>query len=81
MKKSKSYPVYEEDSSTQMVSEPVAAVAIAEAMIVPNDIPSAHIVNGTLQVTSDIEEEIAEVDRGETVSLGEFKTMFAKWLD
>lgn len=81
MKKSKSYPVYEEDSSTQMVSEPVAAVAIAETMIVPNDIPYAHIENGTLQITSDIDEEFAEVDRGETVSMGEFKTMFAKWLD
>jgi hypothetical protein len=40
----------------------------------------AHIVDGVLQVTPDIEEEIAEVDRGEVVSLGEFKNMFAKWL-
>ena len=40
----------------------------------------ANIVNDILQVTPDIEEEIAEVERGETVSMGEFKTMFAKWL-
>ena len=40
----------------------------------------AHIVDGVLQVTPDIKEEIAEVERGETVSIAEFKTMFAKWL-
>ena len=40
----------------------------------------ARIVDGVLQVTPDIEEEIAAVDRGETVSLGEFKKMFAQWL-
>ncbi len=40
----------------------------------------ARIENGVLQVTPDIVEEIAEVDCGETVSLTEFKTMFAKWL-
>ena len=38
------------------------------------------IVDGVLQVTPDIEEEIAEAERGETVSMTEFKTMFAKWL-
>jgi hypothetical protein len=41
----------------------------------------AHIVNGRLQITPDIEKEIAEIDRGEIVSKSEFKTMFAKWLD
>jgi len=40
----------------------------------------AHIVDGVLQVTSDIEEEIAEVERGEVVSMAEFKTMFSRWL-
>jgi predicted transcriptional regulator len=40
-----------------------------------------HFVDGRLQITPDIEEEIAEVDRGETVSMSEFKIMFAKWLD
>ena len=38
------------------------------------------IVDGVLQVTPDIEEEISEAERGETVSMAEFKTMFAKWL-
>ena len=38
------------------------------------------ILDGVLQVTPDIEEEIAEVERGEVVSMSEFKTMFAKWL-
>ena len=42
--------------------------------------PYPHVVNGMLQVTPDIEEEIAAVDCGETVSMGEFKSMFAKWL-
>ena len=41
----------------------------------------AHVVNSVLQITPDIEEEMAEVERGETVSMSEFKTMFAKWLD
>ena len=40
-----------------------------------------NIVDGRLQVTPDIEEEIAEVERGETVSMSEFNMMFAKWLD
>ena len=34
-----------------------------------------------LQITPDIEEEIAEVERGETVSMSEFKSMFSRWLD
>ena len=33
-----------------------------------------------LQVTPDMEEEIAEVERGEVVSMSEFKTIFARWL-
>ena len=36
---------------------------------------------GILLVTPDIEEEIAEVERGEVVSMAEFKTMFSRWLD
>ena len=41
----------------------------------------AHVVNSVLRITPDIEEEIAEVERGETVSMSEFKSMFSKWLD
>ena len=59
----------------------LADAAIAyEEIVMPDDVDFAHIVNGILQVTPDIEDEIAEVDRGETVSMAEFKTMFAKWL-
>ena len=49
--------------------------------VIPDDLDYAHIVDGKLQVTTDIEEEIAEVERGETVSLDEFKSMFSRWLD
>ena len=60
-----------------------ACVAAAEAVeiAVPDDLDYAHVVDSVLQITPDIEEEIAEVERGETVSMSEFKTMFAKWLD
>jgi len=40
----------------------------------------ASVVEGILQVTPDIEKEIAAVDRGETAQMDEFKTMFAQWL-
>lgn len=46
----------------------------------PDDVAFASIVDGVLQVTPDIEEEMAAVERGETVSLGEFKKMFVQWL-
>ena len=82
MKESKPYPmIEEEDGSCLIAQEPAADVAYAfEEVVVPDDVDYAHIVNGVLQVTPDIEEEIAEVERGETVSMTEFKTMFAKWL-
>lgn len=48
-----------------------AAIAYEET-VMPDDVNFAHIVNGILQVTPDIEDEIAEVDRGETVSMAEF---------
>ena len=82
MKESKPYPmIEEEDSSCLTAQEPAADVAYAyEEVVVPDDVDYAHVVNGVLQVTPDIEEEIAEVERGETVSMTEFKTMFAKWL-
>lgn len=47
----------------------------------PDDMPYANIVDGRLQITPDIEEEISEVEHGETVSMSEFNMMFAKWLD
>lgn len=44
------------------------------------DVDYADVVEGILQMTPDIEEEIAAADRGKTVQMDEFKTMFAKWL-
>lgn len=82
MKESKPYPrIDEEDGKVMVASEPVAATSMATEYALPEDVDYANIVDGTLQVTSDIEEELAEVERGEVVSMGEFKTMFAKWLD
>ena len=81
MKESKPYPqIEEEDGSSLSAHESVAALADPEVQVLPDDVDYAHIVNGMLQVTPDIEEEIAEVERGETVSMSEFKTMFARWL-
>jgi hypothetical protein len=82
MKESKPYPIIEEeDGSCLTAEEPAADVAYAyEEPVIPDDVARAHIVDGVLQVTPDIEEEIAEVERGEVVSMSEFKTMFAKWL-
>ncbi len=79
MEESKTYShKTEEDGSTLTAHEP--AVAYEEA-IIPNDVAYAHVMDGVLQVTPDLEEEIAEVERGEVVSMNEFKTMFSQWLD
>ena len=83
MKESKPYPIFEEeDGSCLSAAEPAEAVAYAESelQMIPDDVDYAHIINGTLQVTPDIEEEIAAVERGETVSMSEFKNMFSRWL-
>ena len=89
MKESKPYPQIEEEdggeyqSSGSCLTAQEPAVALAEepeVQVIPDDVDYAYIVNGILQVTPDIEEEIAAVDYGERVSMGEFKTMFARWL-
>ena len=69
MKENKPYPIIEEEDDSVMTAQEPAA-----------DVAYAHIVDGVLQVTPDIEEEIAEVERGEVVSMAEFKTMFSRWL-
>ena len=76
----KKYPKEEETSNLYIASEPASALAEQEAFVLPDDVDYADIVEGILQVTPDIEEEIAAADRGETVQMDEFKTMFAKWL-
>jgi uncharacterized cupin superfamily protein len=81
MKESNPYPIIEEENSSLTAQEPVADVAYAyEEPVIPDDVEYAHIAEGVLQVTPDIEEEIAEVERGEVVSMSEFKSMFARWL-
>ena len=77
----KRYPNIEEESNIHMASEPLLAPADDVDTAMPDDMPYANIVDGRLQITPDIEEEIAEVERGETVSMSEFNMMFAKWLD
>ncbi len=78
MKEHKPYTYHDEEPAIPVAQEPVAAYA-CEAPAMPDDVAYAHIVDGVLQVTPDIEEEMAAVERGETVSLGEFKKMFAQW--
>ena len=71
----------EESSKSSTLSESALALEEHETFVLPDDVDYASIVEGILQVTPDIEEEIAAADRGETVSMNEFKTMFAQWLD
>ena len=77
----KRYPTIEKESNTNMACEPLLVPADDVDIAMPNDMPYANIVDGKLQITPDIEEEIAEVERGENVSMSEFNMMFAKWLD
>ena len=82
MKENNPYPqMEEEDNSTLNAKDAVYAITEMKETVIPDDLDYAHVVNGKLQVTPDIEEEIAEVERGETVSLDEFKSMFSRWLD
>ncbi len=81
MKKNSSRSSFGENTGCLTVNEPSVATAEVMELVMPDDIGYASIIDGVLQVTPDIEEEIAEAERGETVSMNEFKTMFAKWLD
>ncbi len=81
MKESKPYPqIEEENNGCQMLSEPAVALAEPRMQVLPDDVLYAYVEDGVLQVSPDIEEEIVEVERGETVSMTEFRNMFAKWL-
>ena len=75
------YPIFEEEERVGSVREPALATPDVMNIVVPDDLDYARIVNGVLQVTPDIEEEIAAVERGEVVSMSEFKSMFARWLE
>ena len=77
MKEHKPYTYHDEEPAIPVALDPVAAYA-CEAPAMPDDVAFASIVDGVLQVTPDIEEEMVAVERGETVSLGEFNKMFAQ---
>ena len=80
MKENMKYPILDEEDGNVLTAQEPAVAYTAEAIALPEDTDFVCIKNDVLQVTPDIEEEIAAVDRGETVSLGEFKTMFSQWL-
>ena len=75
------YPSEEETNNSPVAGEAAVALAEQETLALPDDMDYACVVEGILQVTPDIEGEIAAADRGETIQMDEFKTMFAKWLD
>ena len=75
------YSSEEESSKSSTLSESALALEEHETFVLPDEVDYASVVEGILQVTPDIEEEIAATDRGETVTMDEFKTMFAQWLD
>ena len=75
------YSSEEESGKNLTLSEPAAALEEQETFVLPDDVDYASVVEGILQITPDIEDEIAAVDRGETVSMDEFKTMFVQWLE
>ena len=75
------YPSDEETANNNIVAESAVALEEQETFVLPEDMDYASVVEGILQITPDIEEEIAAVERGEAVSMDEFKTMFAQWLD
>ena len=77
----KPYSSEEECSKSSALSEPAVALEEQETYVLPDDVDYASVVEGILQVTPDIEEEIAAADGGETVSMEKFKTMFAHWLE
>lgn len=79
-KKNSKNPIGNETGTMTVCESGLAEVDVME-MPLPDDMDYAHIVDGVLQITPDIEEDIAAVNRGEVVSMGEFKTMFARWLD
>jgi len=77
----KTYTTEEVIGNNSIVSESAMALEEQETLVLPEEMDYTSIVEGILQVTPDIEEELAAVERGETVSMDEFKTMFAQWLD
>jgi hypothetical protein len=59
----------------------VTSESVSYTRQIPASVGSAIVEDGILQITPDLEQAITEVDRGEVVSMNEFKTIFAKWID
>ena len=55
--------------------------SMAYKRAMPDNICYDSVVDGVLQVSPEIEQEISEVEHGDVISLNEFKTIFAKWID
>lgn len=80
MKKHQPYPFAEDETNgCSTANEPLAAYA-TEPYVIPEDTSYVCVENGILHVTPDIEEEIAEVEQGEVITMSEFNTMFSRWL-
>ena len=72
--------IEKEGCSCQKAPEDTVPFTELEVQELTEDIGYAQIVNGILQMTPDIEDEIAAVERGETISMSKFKILFSKWL-
>ena len=79
--KKMNYPEIENQEGIDMACESVLALKEVEDITIPNDIPYAHIENGVLQITPDMEEQLSEIEKEGMVSMNEFKNQFAKWLE
>ena len=67
------------DMAAEPLLMPVESMKYTRNM--PTGLDAISVDNGVLQITPDIEQEIEDVDRGEVISMSEFKTIFAKWID
>ena len=81
MSKNKTYKTIDEETAGSAAHEEAVALSAATETAIPDGLPYALIENGTLQITPDIEEEIAAADKGEVITLSEFQNTFAQWLD
>ena len=73
----------ESEDQRGMVCEPMASYAIPQPVdtVMPDDISYASVVDGVLQMTPDLEREIAESESGGFVSMQDFRQRFARWID
>ncbi len=79
--KKENYLEIENQEGVDMACESLLALKEVEDITIPDDIPYAHIENGVMQITPDIEEQLSEIEKEGVVSMNEFKNQFAKWLE